>query len=54
VDGAVQRAIVRFRNGTADFSDYLLGELHDAAGCAETWTFDRSLRHETGFVDLSP
>ena len=45
----VRRALESYREGPADFSDYLLG-LHDRkAGCSETFTFDRNLRGAAGF-----
>ena len=41
-DAATARvALDRFRTGTADFADCLIGAVHAAAGCAETVTFDR-------------
>ncbi len=40
---AVVRALERYREGTADFSDYLIGELNRSDGCRQTVTFDRSL-----------
>jgi len=46
---AVRRAIHLARTGKADFTDYLLGELHLSKGCRYTVTFDRSLRGNTTF-----
>ena len=48
----VRRAIDRFAEGSADFSDYLLGETSSDAGAGVTYTFDKSLRDESGFTLL--
>jgi len=45
----VRRATDRFSQGSADFSDYLLGEAASPAGASVTFTFDRALRDEPGF-----
>ncbi len=45
----VQRAMVDYRLGKADFSDYLIGYQNRALGCEDTVTFDRKLRHHEGF-----
>lgn len=45
----VRRALDHCRSGTADFSDYLLGEQDRKAGCIETLTFDGELKGATGF-----
>ena len=42
-------ALQDFRGGRADFSDYLIGRLGMQAGCAETVTFDTSLRNSPHF-----
>ncbi len=39
----VRPAVVQFRRGPADFSDYLIGEQDRKAGCTSTLTFDRRL-----------
>lgn len=39
----VQKALVDFRQGPGDFSDYLIGWLSRHAGCDRTLTFDRAL-----------
>ena len=38
---AVRAALQDFKEGTADFSDCLIGRLNREAGCAETSTFDQ-------------
>lgn len=45
----VYQAIQRTKQGSADFSDYLIGAIAQQAGCNETVTFDRKLRREKGF-----
>lgn len=49
---SVQEAVEQFRSGRADFTDYLLGARNRAAGCADTVTFDRSLRGSSYFAIL--
>jgi predicted nucleic-acid-binding protein len=48
----VREAVARFREGRADFSDYLLGRIHDDAGCDETWTFENRLSDAEDFALL--
>lgn len=48
----VREAVARFREGRADFSDYLLGRIHHDAGCEETWTFESRLSDSEGFALL--
>ncbi|WP_293088555.1 hypothetical protein [Okeania sp. SIO3B5] len=51
------QAIERTKQGSADFSDYLIGARSPPgrfanarqAGCVETVTFDKKLRGEAGF-----
>ena len=46
----VREALDDFRMSTrADFSDCLIGRIHDDLGCRQTLTFDRSLRSVGGF-----
>jgi len=45
----VRQAVVQFRRGAADFSDYLIGEQDRSAGCTKTLTFDRRLAQSNGF-----
>jgi predicted nucleic-acid-binding protein len=40
---AVARALDEFRRGRSEFADYLIGRLHQEAGCGFTATFDRKL-----------
>lgn len=40
-DTLVQRALRRFRDGTADFADCLIASIANDAGCSKTMTFDR-------------
>ncbi len=39
----VWQALADYRDGKADFSDYLVGRLGAGSGCKETLTFDRAL-----------
>lgn len=48
----VYQGIERTKQGSADFSDYLIGAIARRAGCTETVTFDRKLREESGFYSL--
>jgi predicted nucleic-acid-binding protein len=43
------KAFQQFQQGKADFSDYLIGEINQQAGCSETATFDAKLREAEGF-----
>jgi predicted nucleic-acid-binding protein len=44
----VELALSDFKNGSADFSDYLLARDNEAAGCETTLTLDRKAgRHST-------
>ena len=45
----VYQALQRFKQGNADFSDYLIGAVAQQSGCNITATFDRKLRGEKGF-----
>ncbi|MGB7414193.1 MAG: type II toxin-antitoxin system VapC family toxin [Thermosynechococcaceae cyanobacterium] len=44
-----QAAIEQFKQGSADFSDYLIGQTNQNAGCSETATFDRKLNQASAF-----
>ncbi|MFL6194816.1 MAG: PIN domain-containing protein [Thermoanaerobaculia bacterium] len=46
-------ALNDFRQGRADFADYLIGWQDRKAGCLETLTFDRKMRDQEGFLVLS-
>lgn len=48
----VMAALDRYRQGNADFADYLIGELARKAGCRDTVTFDRALKGSPGFTLL--
>lgn len=48
----IQRSLDNYRQGRADFSDYLIGEIASAAGCRDTVTFDRALKGSPGFTLL--
>jgi predicted nucleic-acid-binding protein len=48
----IQRALDSYRQGRADFPDYLIGEIAHAAGCRDTVTFDRALKGSPGFTLL--
>jgi len=45
----VRAALDTFRSGRGDFADYVIGEMHRAAGCDGTATFDRRLGGAPGF-----
>jgi predicted nucleic-acid-binding protein len=45
----VKAALAAYRNGKADFADYLIGEVGLSEGCSITATFDRGLRGAAGF-----
>jgi len=48
-DEAVWQALKVYEQGTADFSDYLLGFLNHRAGASPTLTFDRKAAKEFFF-----
>lgn len=50
---AVGEALERYRAGSAGFSDYLLEGSARAAGCGQTFTFDRRAASSAG-MDLLP
>ncbi len=45
-------AFQQFRQGKADFSDYLIGKINHQAGCTETATFDAKLQGVEMFLLL--
>ncbi|WP_026087556.1 PIN domain-containing protein [Chlorogloeopsis fritschii PCC 9212] len=45
----VYQALQRFKQGNADFSDYLIGAIAQQSGCTTIATFDRKLKGEKGF-----
>lgn len=48
----VDQALQRYKQGKADFSDYLIGAVSRQAGCTETVSFDGKLKGERGFQYL--
>jgi predicted nucleic-acid-binding protein len=48
-----RQALSQYRQGQADFPDYLLGCHGRRAGCEATLTFDRKLRKTPGFSLLA-
>lgn len=51
---AVSQSLESYTNGSADFSDYLIGQSATAAGATMTYTFDRALRRTVGFSHPAP
>jgi predicted nucleic-acid-binding protein len=49
----VSSALEAFRHGGADFPDFIIAGLNQAAGAATTVTIDKDAAKETGFVRLS-
>jgi len=49
----VQHALDDYREGRADFADYLIGCQNRRAGCTDTLTFDSDLASSPGFALLS-
>jgi predicted nucleic-acid-binding protein len=45
-------ALDSYREGKADFTDYLIGQLARKAGCRDTVTFDKALKGSSGFTIL--
>ncbi len=45
----VDQALQRYKQGKADFSDYLIGATSQQVGCIETASFDGKLKGEKGF-----
>ncbi len=43
------QSLQRFKQGKADFSDYLIGAIAQQSGCTTTTTFDQKLKNEKGF-----
>jgi len=48
----VRRALADYRQGRADFADYLIGRLNRSAGCSDTVSFDGKLDGAEGFSVL--
>jgi len=51
--GAVMTALEWYRNGNADFADYLIAALNREAGAAPTYTFDEMAASNSAFVLVS-
>jgi len=51
-DALVRRSLELYREGKANFSDYLIGEISRQAGCRDTVTLDRALKGAPGFTLL--
>lgn len=49
----VRRALAQYRQGPADFADYLIGWQSRQAGCTDTVTFDGGLAGAPGFSLLT-
>jgi predicted nucleic-acid-binding protein len=45
----VDQSLQRYKQGRADFSDYLIGAIARQVGCIETVSFDNKLNGEKGF-----
>jgi len=48
----LDQALQQYKQGKADFSDYLIGAISRQAGCTETVSFDGKLKGERGFQCL--
>jgi predicted nucleic-acid-binding protein len=48
-DSLVRAALRLWRSGKGDFSDHLIAQIGHHAGCRDTVTLDRHLRHLSGF-----
>ena len=51
---AVSQSLESYANGTAGFSDYLIGQSATVAGATMTYAFDRALRRTAGFSHPAP
>jgi predicted nucleic-acid-binding protein len=49
---SLREALDDYRDGSSDFSDYLIGRRNAHAGCDHTITFDRLLRDAPTFLQL--
>jgi predicted nucleic-acid-binding protein len=49
---AVKAALDDFRDGGADFADYLIGHDNALSGCETTWTYDRKAGRNPRFTLL--
>jgi predicted nucleic-acid-binding protein len=48
----LHRVVQAYQLGKAELSDYLIGAKNQATGAAPTYTFDRKLKGQEGFVIL--
>lgn len=51
-DSAVRRSLDAYRNGKANWPDYVIGEISKQAGCRDIVTLDRALDGAPGFTLL--
>ena len=51
---ALMMAVRWYRNGKADFPDYLVGALNEEAGTSSTYTFDRQAASHVAFTLVTP
>ncbi|MDD2707120.1 MAG: type II toxin-antitoxin system VapC family toxin [Verrucomicrobiae bacterium] len=47
------QAMTQFRQGEADFSDYLIGQTAKHRSCSTTYTFDQGLKKSSAFTLLN-
>lgn len=52
--GRLRKVAQAYQRGKAELSDYLIGAKSQASGATPTYTFDRKLRGQDGFVVLRP
>ena len=50
---AIEQAVKQYETGSADFADYLIGELNALFGCGTTATFDKTAAKNRAFRHLS-
>ena len=50
--GVVVSSVAAYREGRADFADFVIGEAGARAGCSDTVTLDRRLSEHLGFTLL--
>ena len=49
----IRKAVRHYKNGNADFSDYLLAEINKENGVVSTYTFDRKAASSSLFTIMS-
>ena len=47
----VSLALLDYKQGKGDFSDYIIGRISESLGCNATWTFDKDLS-EKGLFEI--